>query len=34
MKVKTETILSDTPEEREFLKEKKYSNSTFRFLRV
>lgn len=33
MKVKTETILSDTPEEREFLKGKEYKNSTFRFLK-
>ena len=31
--VTTSTILSDTPEERNFLKEKKYSNSNFKFLK-
>jgi hypothetical protein len=32
-KVHTTTILRDTPEEKEFLKNKKYKNSTFRFLK-
>lgn len=32
-KVKTKTILSDTPEERSFLKEKNYLNSEFKFIK-
>ncbi len=33
MEVTTNTIISDTLEERDFLKEKKYKNSNFRFLK-
>ena len=33
MNVKTHAILSDTPEERKFLKEKNYKNSQFKFLK-